>query len=169
LIGATAADEGRALKNNDPNGVISNQPGYLLRRIFQIAEWHFADEAAGLDLTSAQFSVLQVIDARPGIDQLRLSQATRWDRTTISGVVTRLTRKKLVVRRRNTRDWRSNTLHLTPAGRQLLKRARAVGKRAHGRALAPLSTAEKAKLFRLLEKAIRAHEALGPFDKSRPL
>ena len=82
--------EGGRLKPIDPNGVISEQPGYLLRRMFQIAEAYFADEATGLDLTSAQYGVLTIIGARPGIDQLRLSQATRWDRTTVSGVVTRV-------------------------------------------------------------------------------
>jgi DNA-binding MarR family transcriptional regulator len=156
------------LKTKDANSVISGQPGYLLRRMFQIAESHFAEEAAGLDLTSAQYGVLQIIDARPGIDQLRLSLATRWDRTTVSGVVTRLAMKKLVVRRRDERDNRSNTLFLTPAGKRLLRKARNVGLRAQRRALAPLTATERKQLCRLLERAIRAHEALGPYARSSP-
>src|SRR5262245_16271413 len=111
--------------------------------MFQIAEAYFADEATGLDLTSAQYGVLTIIGARPGIDQLRLSQATRWDRTTVSGVVTRLALKKLIIRRRDARDNRSNTLFLTPSGKRLLTRARAVGQRAQRRVLAPLSATER--------------------------
>jgi DNA-binding MarR family transcriptional regulator len=74
--------------------------------------------------------------------------------------------KKLVVRQRDARDNRSNTLFLTPAGKRLLRKARAVGLRAQRRVLAPLTAMERKHLLRLLGRAIRAHETVGQYAKS---
>jgi len=145
----------------DLGDIIANRPGYLIRRVHQIAEMYFGEETASFGVTSVQFGALLTIHAQPGIDQLRLGNAMRCDRTTVSGVVRRLEVKRLILRRTEQADRRAKALFLTRAGERLLGRMEAAVHRAERRILTGLDAADRRRALSLLAQVVRRFEERG--------
>ena len=87
-------------------------PGHLIRRVQQVSTALFAEECAGLDLTSVQFAALVAIRENPGVDATRLSHLIAFDRSTLGGVLERLEAKGWVVRNPSPGDKRIKLLRL---------------------------------------------------------
>ena len=137
---------------------IERRPGYVIRRLHQIADGYYAQETAGLGITPVQYGALLVIRAHPGIDQLRLGQALRCDRTTISGVVRRLQAKNLIRRRTGKSDRRAKALFVTPSGEQMIKRLAVAAGRAERRILSGLTAGERRRALELLARVVQLYE-----------
>src|ERR1700740_3312947 len=69
-------------------------PGYLFRRMQQIAVALFVEECKAFDLTPVQYASLVAIHTHPGIDATRLSAVIAFDRSTLGSVIERLAAKK---------------------------------------------------------------------------
>ncbi|MCC0027906.1 MAG: MarR family transcriptional regulator [Zhengella sp.] len=132
-------------------------PGYLVRRLHQIAVAVFAEDMAGNghDITPVQFAALNALNHRPGIDQATLAGLIAYDRVTIGGVVDRLVNKGLVIRSVNPSDRRARCLRLAPAGEKLLDEVEPLVLRVQDRILCSLDEDERAMLVTLLKKAAR--------------
>ena len=65
-------------------------PGYLFRRMQQIAVAIFVEECRAFDLTPVQYAALVAIHTHPGIDATRLSAVIAFDRSTLGNVIERL-------------------------------------------------------------------------------
>jgi DNA-binding MarR family transcriptional regulator len=107
-------------------GDLSSNLGYRVRRT-QL--WVFKDVSrrlAPFDLSPAQFSVLAVIDANPGINQLTIASALDIERAGLGRLVDRLEQQALVTRTASVVHPRYYVLHLTAAGAKLLNRVRPV-------------------------------------------
>jgi DNA-binding MarR family transcriptional regulator len=107
-------------------GHLSDSLGYRLRRA-QL--WVFKDinrRLARFDLSPAQFSVLAVVEANPGINQLAIASALDIERAGLGRLVDRLASQGLVTRTASLVHRRYYALHLTTAGAKLLERARPV-------------------------------------------
>jgi MarR family transcriptional regulator, lower aerobic nicotinate degradation pathway regulator len=141
----------------------SKRLNYLIRRMHQTADALYLEEAGPYDVTSVQMACLRTIEARPGIDQLRLARALKLDRTTIAGVVVRLQKKKLISRERDKADRRSILLYPTAAGRELLTSLLPAVDRAQRRMLAPLQPAERRMLLDLMARIVEQ----APAERSR--
>lgn len=105
-------------------GDLSNNLGYRVRRT-QL--WVFKDVSrrlAPFDLSPAQFSVLAVIDANPGINQLTIASALDIERAGLGRLVDRLEQQGMVTRTASAVHPRYYVLHLTAAGAKLLDRVR---------------------------------------------
>ena len=133
-----------------------DSPGFLIRRLNQMAGQAFTDIANGNghDLTPVQFAALNALESNPGIDQASLAGMIAYDRVTIGGVVGRLIEKGYVDRRTNSRDRRARELFLTDAGRDLLARFWPLIPDIQERILDNLDPGEKDDLVRLLRRAI---------------
>ena len=70
-------------------------PGYLFRRMQQIAVAIFVEECRAFDLTPVQYAALVAIHTHPGIDATRLSAVIAFDRSTLGSVIERLEAKAL--------------------------------------------------------------------------
>ena len=138
------------------------RPGFLLRRMYQIAAAVFENACADLGLTTAQYGVLIIVHSEPGIDQTRLARALAFDKVTVMRVLRGLEERGLVQR---VASGRQKTLALTEAGQQLLAQARERAERASKRLMSPLDSAEQAQLLRLLKTLVDglADEARAPF------
>ena len=68
-------------------------PGYLFRRMQQIAVALFVEECKAFDLTPVQYAALVAIHTHPGIDATRLSAVIAFDRSTLGSVIERLQAK----------------------------------------------------------------------------
>ena len=126
------------------------QPGYLLRRMHQLATAAFSAVNADSDITAVQFAALLTIRDNPGIDATRLAEAIRFDRTTIGHVIGRLEQKGLIIRTEGGLDKRTKQLRITSAGSTLLDE---VGPRVNEISdllFAPLNETEKKEFLRIL-------------------
>jgi DNA-binding MarR family transcriptional regulator len=107
-------------------GDLSENLGYRIRRA-QL--WIFKDigqSLAGFQLSPAQFSVLTIIDANPGINQLTISSALSIERAGLGRLVDRLERRGLVTRGASSANRRYYSLQLTVEGAALLRRVRPI-------------------------------------------
>lgn len=138
---------------------IRKQPGYLARRLRQIAMAIQTEEYGILGVTPLQFGVMLVIRKCPGIDQVTLAGVLAHNEATIGGVVARLSKRGLVVRERSIEDKRSWVLYLTAEGRRVLDKLKRISKRAQNQILDPLTEPERKTFMKLLSKIVEGNEA----------
>lgn len=128
------------------------QPGYLIRRAYQLASAAFSSATADLDLTSVQFSALIAIKCNPDTDATRVSEMISFDRTTIGLVLERLEQKKLITRRAGVIDKRTKLIRISLSGeamvREVSRRLDEIGETI----LEPFNANERVTLLKLLTK-----------------
>ena len=127
------------------------KPGHLIRRLQQYAVLMFHEETAGFDLTPTQYVTLQVVEHRPGIDQITLSEMTAIDRSMTARIVDALARRRLLDKRPATNDKRANSLFITAKARRLLASIEASVDRSQARILAPLRPAQRRQFVRMVK------------------
>jgi MarR family 2-MHQ and catechol resistance regulon transcriptional repressor len=93
-----------------------------LARAYQAFEVYSAVHIRTLDLTPAQFDIIATLGNTPGMPFKELGEKTLITKGTLTGVVDRLTDKKLVQRVPSPIDGRSQTVQLTEQGMALFKR-----------------------------------------------
>jgi MarR family transcriptional regulator, lower aerobic nicotinate degradation pathway regulator len=129
-------------------------PGYLFRRMQQIAVALFMEECRPFDLTPVQYAALVAIRTHPGIDATRLSAVIAFDRSTLGSVIERLEAKKFVERKPAPEDRRVKLLYLTRSGTLTLREIMPSVERAQARMLQPLKPADRKTLLALLEQLV---------------
>ncbi|MFB6414565.1 MULTISPECIES: MarR family winged helix-turn-helix transcriptional regulator [Bradyrhizobium] len=129
-------------------------PGYLFRRMQQIAVSIFMEECKAFDLTPVQYAALIAIHTHPGIDATRLSAVIAFDRSTLGSVIERLQAKDFVERRPAPEDKRIKLLYLTKAGAAILREIIPAVERAQARMLEPLKPADRKTLMGLLVQLV---------------
>lgn len=129
-------------------------PGYLFRRMQQIAVALFVEECNAFDLTPVQYAALIAIHTHPGIDATRLSAVIAFDRSTLGSVIERLEAKKLVDRKPSNEDKRVKLLYLTKAGAAMLRDIMPSVEKAQARMLQPLKPADRKVLLALLTQLV---------------
>jgi MarR family transcriptional regulator, lower aerobic nicotinate degradation pathway regulator len=129
-------------------------PGYLFRRMQQIAVAIFMEECRSFDLTPVQYAALIAIHTHPGIDATRLSAVIAFDRSTLGNVIERLETKKLIERKPSLEDKRVKLLYLTRSGAALLRDITPSVERAQARMLQPLRPADRKALMALLSQLV---------------
>jgi DNA-binding MarR family transcriptional regulator len=152
-------------------------PGYLFRRMQQIAVAIFVEECRAYDLTPVQYAALVAISTHPGIDATRLSAVIAFDRSTLGNVIERLETKALIERKAGREDKRVKLLYLTRTGAALLRDIVTSVDKAQARMLQPLKPADRKTLLALLTQLVdlnneasrvplRAEDALEHLGKS---
>jgi MarR family transcriptional regulator, lower aerobic nicotinate degradation pathway regulator len=129
-------------------------PGYLFRRMQQIAVSIFIEECRACDLTPVQYAALVAIHTHPGIDATRLSAVIAFDRSTLGNVIERLQTKALIERKPSRGDKRIKLLYLTKSGAALLREIMSSVDRAQARMLRPLKAADRKTLMALLTQLV---------------
>jgi len=156
---------------------VYTKPGYLFRRMQQIAVAIFMEECRAFDLTPVQYAALVAIQTHPGIDATRLSAVIAFDRSTLGSVIERIEAKGLIERKPSPDDRRIKLLYLTRAGAALLREIVPAVDRAQARMLEPLKPADRKTLMALLSQLVdlsnessrvplRAEDALEHLGKS---
>ncbi|MEY4754793.1 MAG: hypothetical protein RJA44_2468 [Pseudomonadota bacterium] len=136
---------------------LEDQPGHAIRRLHQIAVALFAEETAGTGITPVQFAALTAVHGQPGIDQRTLAAAIAFDTSTIGGVIDRLEKRGLMLRRNSPTDRRVRLLELTPEGETLLQSVIPAVLTTQQRLLAPLPPEQRAQFAALLQLAVQGH------------
>ena len=107
-------------------GDLNERLGYFVRRV-QI--WIFQDfirRLARIDISPAQFSVLVVIGANPGLSQSEIAGTLGIERARLVRLLHGLERRSLTQRLPSSADGRRHALQLTRDGQTLLARAKAL-------------------------------------------
>ena len=143
----------RARPNAAPDlGALNDRLGYFVRRL-QV--WIFQDfirRLARLDLSPAQFSVIVVIGANPGLSQAELAETLGIERARLVRLLHRLERRGLTQRRASRSDGRRHALELTREGRTV----RGAAERLAGQHEGVLREKLGARRYRTLLNVLRA-------------
>ena len=151
------------MPSKDPSltmDAVYTKPGYLFRRMQQIAVAIFVEECRDFDITPVQYAALVAIQTHPGIDATRLSAVIAFDRSTLGSVIERLEAKGQIERKPANDDKRVKLLYLTRSGARLLREIVPAVDRAQARMLEPLKLADRKTLMALLGQLVdRNNEA----------
>jgi len=105
---------------------LNERLGYFVRRV-QV--WIFQDfirRLAHIDVSPAQFSVLVVISANPGLSQSELASTLGIERARLVRMLHRLESRALTQRLPSAADGRRHALQLTREGQKVLAKAKAL-------------------------------------------
>ncbi len=105
-------------------GALNDHLGYFIRRAQVWVFQDFIRALASADIRPAQYSVLVVIGANPGLSQADLAETLNIERARLVRVLDVIEQRGLIRRLPSPRDRRSHALHLTREGQRSLKRAR---------------------------------------------
>jgi DNA-binding MarR family transcriptional regulator len=131
-------------------GRLGGHLGYFVRRaqlwIFQ----DFIRTLAELDIRPAQYSVLLLIEANPGLSQAALGQTLGVERARLVRLLDGLEARQFVRRRQSKSDRRSHALSLTARGRSALGRIKVKADEHEQRLAQKLGVESRKTLLRLL-------------------
>jgi MarR family transcriptional regulator, lower aerobic nicotinate degradation pathway regulator len=135
------------------------RPGFLLRRAHQISSAVFEDECKVVALTPAQFGVLCVLHASPGLDQSTLGRALGFDKVTVMRVMRGLEARGLIRRVYAPDNRRNLSISLSESGLDLLLKTQVPAEHAYNRLMAPLDQEQRQQLVSLLQLLTKGLEA----------
>ena len=134
-------------------------PGYLFRRMQQIAVAIFVEECKAFDLTPVQYAALVAIHTHPGIDATRLSAVIAFDRSTLGNVIERLQSQGPDRAQAGARGQaRQAALSHQVRARRVLRDIMPSVDRAQARMLQPLKPADRKTLLALLTQLGRSQQ-----------
>ncbi len=106
--------------------VLNERLGYFVRRMQVWVFQDFIRRLSSIDISPAQFSVLVVISANPGLSQMELATTLGIERARLVRMLHRLERRGLTQRLSSSADRRRHALRLTRDGQKILARAKAL-------------------------------------------
>jgi DNA-binding MarR family transcriptional regulator len=132
-------------------GVLNGHVGYFVRR-FQV--WIFQDfvrTLAPFDIRPAQYSVLVVIDANPGLSQADLAKTLGIERARLVRLLDGLEGRGFTRRLPSPNDRRSHALYLTRDGQKKLKRIKTLAAAHEARVEAALGATSRSQMLSALK------------------
>ncbi len=137
--------------DNNTDYVLADQVGFLLRSAHQRGSLIFKSVFEDKSLTPQQFAVLARLYEIDDVTQNKLGRLVDMDPATLQGVIQRLMRAGFMLRRPDPQHKRRLKIHLTDAGREMVKSCFELGRQVSSETLKPLNKAEQAELLRLLK------------------
>jgi DNA-binding MarR family transcriptional regulator len=136
-------------------GGLTEHLGYLARRLQLWIFQDFIRTLAVVEIGPAQYSVLSVVKANPGLSQMAVAQALGIERARVVHLIDRLEARRLVKRQSSRNDRRSHALHLTADGQRALVRIKDLAAQHEKHVAARLGAANHKALIRLLSSFAR--------------
>ena len=124
--------------------------GYFLRRAQVWVFQDFIRTLSVIDIRPAQYSVLIVIGANPGLSQAELADKLAIERARLVHMLDQLQKRGYVERLPSPTDRRTHALQLTREGQKILKRAKALAAKHEARLAEKLGPEEHGDLLRML-------------------
>lgn len=131
--------------------VLTQHLGYGLRRAQVWVFQDFIRTLSVIDLRPAQYSVLVVIGANPGLSQAELADGLAIERARLVHMLDHLQKRGLTERLPSPTDRRTHALQLTKDGQKLLKRAKALAARHEARLTEKIGAPARAQMLDLLQ------------------
>lgn len=125
---------------------------FLLSSLGYAISRRFHGMLGPLELEPGEFALLRAVSASDGEAQNALAERLHISPSWMVAIVDDLERRALLERRPHARDRRVRNLHLTAAGKKLLKQAERKAQEFDGQVTEPLSEAETEQLLELLQR-----------------
>jgi DNA-binding MarR family transcriptional regulator len=142
----------RGLRTPPDIGALREHLGYFVRRLQVAVFQDFIRTLAPVDLRPAQYSVLVMIAANPGLSQADVAAALGIERARLVHLLDRLERRGLTRRLASPTDRRSHALELTREGRNTLRRARTLAARHEARLADRLGAEQRRTMLEVLRR-----------------
>lgn len=139
-----------------------------LRGIIRAADIHSHRLQREFGLTGPQLSILRVISRLSPVTTGSLADAAGFSRATLTGILDRLERQKLINRTRDPGDRRSVIVSITAAGQKILARAPSLLQKHFSSELAQMPPPERAQLLKTLQCVARLMQADSLEEAGRP-
>ena len=131
--------------------VLTSHLGYSLRRAQVWVFQDFIRTLSVIDIRPAQYSVLVVIGANPGLSQAELADRLAIERARLVHMLDHLQRRGLTERLPSPTDRRTHALQLTKDGQKMLKRAKALAARHEARLTEKMGAGAREQVMELLQ------------------
>ncbi len=131
------------------------RPGFMIRRVNQIASEIFIQACKSIDMTPSQYSVLFVLHVEGALDQASIARLTSLDRSNTALVVKILAERRYIEKRRSRDDQRKWEIKVTLAGENILQQCDALAQDSVETLLVPFDETERQHFSALLKKFIR--------------
>jgi DNA-binding MarR family transcriptional regulator len=133
-------------------------PAFLLKRLGFALKERSLEVFAEAGLSPYHHAVLSVLDEEPRETQAMIADALGYDRSHIVRLLDELEERELVVRKRDPEDRRRHVVKLTPDGRTMLRRLRAIVQRLEDDFFSPLDAEQRDTLHALLATLASHHD-----------
>ncbi len=130
--------------------VLTGHLGYFLRRAQVWVFQDFIRTLSEIDIRPAQYSVLIVIGANPGLSQAELADKLAIERARLVHMLDQLEKRSLIERLASPVDRRTHALQLTREGQKTLKRAKALAAKHEARLTEKIGVDAHRELLRVL-------------------
>jgi DNA-binding MarR family transcriptional regulator len=144
-----------AVRNSKSDEVMTPPFGsvaFLLSSLGFAVSRHFHEVLAPLELEPGEFALLRAVSASGGEPQNALAERLHISPSWMVAIVDELERRELLERRPHARDRRVRNLHLTAAGKKLLKQAERRAQQFDRQVSDPLTETELQQLLELLQR-----------------
>jgi MarR family transcriptional regulator, lower aerobic nicotinate degradation pathway regulator len=131
---------------------------FLLKRLGFSAKDHSHGAFEGTGLSPFHYAVLALLEEDPRETQAAIADALGYDRSHVVRLLDELEERDLVARKRDPEDRRRHVVKMTPEGRKMLAKLRAIVARLEDHFLAPLDHDERAVLHALLVRLAAFHD-----------
>ena len=131
---------------------------FLLKRLGFAAKDASHGAFEGTGLSAFHFAVLSLLEEDQRETQAMIADALGYDRSHVVRLLYELEERELVVRKRDLDDRRRHVVKMTPQGRSMLRRLRAVVRRLEEEFFAPLDAAQRDTLHELLAVLAGHHD-----------
>jgi DNA-binding MarR family transcriptional regulator len=128
-----------------------SSPGLLLALLGQEAMRRLRDAHAAVDVSPRHFQLLGLLHDRGDMNQADLHETMGVDPSALVQLLNPLEERRLVRRRRDTRDRRRHVVSLTAAGKRQLDRAATAQREAEDELFSALDVEQRRQLAELLQ------------------
>ena len=147
--------------HQDPDNILAQHAGFLIRRMWQIHVAMFLHETQGSGMTPLQFSILHVLQQNPDLEQVELAHRIGLDRSNLSEILSRMVQGKLVKCSPSANDRRAKVARLTAKGLGVIRKLSDQVQRSHDLLLEDLTSAEKAQFIKSMKKVVASKNEFG--------
>lgn len=134
---------------------------FQLAKANQAAAKFWTSRLTDANVTAAQGIVLGFLNENDQVTSRELGERVMLDSATLTGILDRLEKASLVVKKTHPEDRRALSVCLTEQGRQLTQNLATLAKTANQDFLGPLTSEEQVILRLLLKKLYRSHREEG--------
>jgi DNA-binding MarR family transcriptional regulator len=107
-------------------GPVTGHLAHYMRRLLKSFKYHFKASVGDLDVQASDVGALFVIGLNPGLSPSQLAPAISLEAAQVTGMLNTFELKGWIARRVSSADGRARSLHLTPAGKNLVAQLRPI-------------------------------------------
>lgn len=144
----------RRMKFEDTFIDFENSIGPWLGRTVKITDYHMHEALSrnGIDLSKEQMVVLKKLHDQDGLHQNDLAFLTLRDKSSLTRLLSKMEKKKYIIRKKCKEDKRANNVYLTALGKDIFSKTRPVIKQVLDTMQHNISLEEKNQIIKILKK-----------------